>query len=153
MASMCCELTYARRSVGPIPLRPSNDLVTKQQKYEKKRDGVSETTYDRLFISGDTISILIFSVLKVGQRQEDLISCPYVCSLLPHLFYHPGSHRIKTLSDSNKATITCPELFVIQRKSCKKISYKSMGGIFLYLSENYDLIPSLVPASGCYVIL
>jgi len=42
----------------------------------KKGDVVSEATYDRLFISGDTIPILTFFAFEVGQPEEGVIACP-----------------------------------------------------------------------------
>ena len=51
--------------------------------FSKKGNLVSETTYDRLFISRDTISILIFPVFEVGQPEEYRIAYPYVFLLLP----------------------------------------------------------------------
>jgi hypothetical protein len=35
-----------------------------------------EAPYDRLFISGDIIPILIFSFFELGQPEEDVVACP-----------------------------------------------------------------------------
>lgn len=44
-------------------------VLKKGDRGHKKGDLVSETTYDRLFISGGTIPILTFLLFEVGQAQ------------------------------------------------------------------------------------
>jgi len=43
---------------------------------EKIRVVVSEAIYDRLFISGDRMRILMFSVFEAGQPEKAVITIP-----------------------------------------------------------------------------